>query len=100
MLMGRVEAPFAPRIEASLQSKSDELKSRTLGYRAIQVVLFVQDHIAIHGHSPSYRVIRDHLGFTDKSDVQKVCKRLEKRGLIAIIGNPERNWHLPAIQLL
>lgn len=94
MLMGKVDT----RIQASLQN--DELKSRALGYRAIQVVLFVQDHIAIHGYAPSYRIIRDELGFADKSDVQKVCKRLERRGIVAIIGNPERNWHLPAIQLL
>jgi SOS-response transcriptional repressor LexA len=60
---------------------------RELGYRGQQVLAFVQIMIAEGGSAPSYSMIRDELGFNDKTDVRRVIERLERRGLLSRVGH-------------
>lgn len=79
---------------------SRRVKQRTLGFRAVQVLEFVTRHLEANGSSPSYRIIRDALGFADKADVLRVVKRLEQRGLVSIVKQSNDNWHASAIRLI
>jgi SOS-response transcriptional repressor LexA len=77
---------------------------RVLGYRASQVLRFVQDHLAAHGQAPSYGTIRDGLGFADKCEVARVVYRLEKRGLLIRVGAGRvrrgKQWNAPVLRLV
>ena len=59
---------------------------RELGYRGHQVLAFVRTTIATHGQAPSYRMICEELGISDKSAVSRMVDRLEKRGLLRRVG--------------
>ncbi len=59
---------------------------RTLGYRGHQVLDFVRSSLAVQGDVPSYGAIRDALGFSANADVCRVVARLERRGLLARVG--------------
>jgi SOS-response transcriptional repressor LexA len=63
------------------------MASRIMGYRCIQVLGYVRAVIDDEGRAPSYSMIRDELGFTDKGDVCRVVKRLEQRGLLHRAGS-------------
>lgn len=60
---------------------------REMGYRGRQVLDFVRETIAQDGAAPSYREIRDALGFQHKHHVCEVVKRLEKRGVLRRAGS-------------
>lgn len=62
------------------------MRGRELGYRGRQVLAFVRDCIAEEGLPPSYTMIRDELGFNDRSEVCRVVERLEDRGLLFRAG--------------
>lgn len=59
---------------------------RELGYRGRQVLGYVRQTIEADGTAPSYGMIRDALGFSDKADVLRVVERLEDRGLLRRAG--------------
>lgn len=61
--------------------------ARGLGFRAVQVLAYVEQTIATDGQAPSYGMIRDALGFTDKCHVLRVVHRLERRGLLRRAGS-------------
>lgn len=63
------------------------ITGRVLGYRAAQVLGYVRETIATDGQAPSYRMIREELGFCDKAAVQRVVERLERRGLLSRVGS-------------
>jgi SOS-response transcriptional repressor LexA len=67
------------------------------------VLAYVQATIAEYGRAPSYGMIRDALGFTDKSDVRRVVRRLEKRGLLMRVGSGRvrsgSDWNKPVLRL-
>ena len=70
---------------------------RELGFRGRQVLEFVRITIASEGRAPSYAMIADTLGFTDRADVCRVVQRLEQRGLISRAGAGRcRRIRLPA----
>jgi SOS-response transcriptional repressor LexA len=52
-----------------------------LGFRGLQVLRFVEARLSAGKRAPSYAEIARHLGFGSVSDVGKVVRRLEKRGL-------------------
>lgn len=60
---------------------------RVLGYRGFQVLAYVQETLASDGRAPSYGMIRDELGLTDKGEVGKIVKRLERRGVLSRVGS-------------
>lgn len=60
---------------------------RALGYRAVQVLGYVRETVDADGVAPSYGMIREELGFCDKSAVQRVVERLERRGLLDRAGS-------------
>lgn len=59
---------------------------RVLGYRMFQVNEYVQVIIASDGIAPSYDMICDALGISNRSKVADIIKRLEKRGLLSRVG--------------
>lgn len=63
------------------------IPNRALGYRAVQVLGYVRSAIVEDGQAPSYGMIRNQLGFTDRADVHRVIVRLEKRGLLSRAGS-------------
>lgn len=79
---------------------SRRIKQRNLGFRAVQVLEFIAKHMESEGCSPSYRIIRDALGFNDKADVQRVVKRLAGRGLLIVSPQSNDNWHASTIRLI
>lgn len=60
---------------------------RQLGYRAYQVLNYVQKTIECEGMAPSYGMIRDELGIATKGEVCKIVSRLEQRGVISRVGS-------------
>jgi SOS-response transcriptional repressor LexA len=58
-----------------------------LGFRQFQVRNFVIAYLELHGRAPSYGIIRDALGFPDKTSVRDVVKSLEKRGVFSRVGD-------------
>lgn len=58
-----------------------------LGYRAAQVLAYIQARIAEDGREPSYAMIRDDLGFSSKAEVSRVVAGLERRKLVKRTGN-------------
>jgi hypothetical protein len=61
-------------------------RSRHLGYRAQQVLGYVQTTFERDGEAPSYSMIRDELGMWSKSDVARTVGSLEKAGLLRRAG--------------
>lgn len=59
---------------------------RELGYRGFQVLAYVRSSIAEQGHAPSYGMICNHLGISDKAAVARIVERLERRGLVNRAG--------------
>lgn len=57
-----------------------------IGYRGRQVLAYVRETINAEGQPPSYGMICDELGFSDRADVCKVVQRLERRGLVRRAG--------------
>jgi DNA-binding MarR family transcriptional regulator len=80
-----------------------QIAHRALGYRAVQVLSYVQTFIAANGYAPSYNRIADELGM-DKPDVGKLVKRLEKRALVMRVGSGRvrsgAEWNQPVLRLL
>jgi SOS-response transcriptional repressor LexA len=72
---------------------------RQLGFRAVQVLTFIRDHMEKHGRPPSYRIISDALMFNDEADVCKCVTRLERRGIIVRIAQGP-DWNSPVIRLV
>ncbi len=69
-----------------LQGGAQGRAPRELGYRGFQVLAFVRTTIATDGQAPSYRMICEELGISDKSAVRRMIERLEKRGLLRRAG--------------
>ena len=69
-----------------LQGGAQRRAPRELGYRGYQVLAFVRTTIATNGQAPSYRMICEELGISDKSAVRRMVDRLEKRGLLRRVG--------------
>jgi SOS-response transcriptional repressor LexA len=62
------------------------LTGRVLGYRCFQVLSYVSETIAAEGIAPSYDMICDALGISNRSKVADIVKRLERRGLLSRVG--------------
>lgn len=61
-------------------------RTRHLGFRAQQVLGYVQATFARDGAAPSYSMIRDELGMWSKSDVARTVGSLERAGLLRRAG--------------
>lgn len=61
-------------------------RARHLGFRAQQVLGYVQTTLERDGEAPSYSMIRDELGMWSKSDVARTVGSLEKAGLLRRVG--------------
>lgn len=71
--------------------------TRSLGYREVQVLRYVEATIATEGRSPSYRMIDDKLDLHGKGNVANIVKRLERKGLLSRAGcGRVRRIRLPA----
>lgn len=64
----------------------DLRKRHDLGYRAFQVLAYVEQTIASEGRAPSYGMIANELGLRGRNDVCRIVKRLEKRGVVSRVG--------------
>jgi SOS-response transcriptional repressor LexA len=62
-------------------------RTRHLGYRAQQVLGYVERTYARDGIAPSYSMIRDELGMYSKSNVQRTIESLERQGLLRRAGS-------------
>jgi SOS-response transcriptional repressor LexA len=60
---------------------------RELGYRGFQVLAYVRETIASEGMAPSYAMIANELGLPDRTDVCRIVRRLEKRGVLSRVGH-------------
>lgn len=72
------------RIERRLPRPSES--KRVLGYRAVQVLAFVNTMIEVEGRAPSYGMICNELDM-DRGNVSRLVARLEKRGLLSRAGS-------------
>lgn len=57
-----------------------------LGYRAAQLLAYVQQVIEVEGVAPSYSMICDALGIGSCTEVRRIVASLEKRGLLRRVG--------------
>lgn len=66
------------------------VEGHRLGYREEQVVAFVSAYHAERGYSPSFAIIRDELGFTDKAAVSRCVSHLVRKGIFFRARNDRR----------
>lgn len=59
---------------------------RHQGRRKIQLLEYVERTIDEDGRAPSYGMICDELGIRNRSDVNRIVKRLEKDGCLRRVG--------------
>jgi DNA-binding IclR family transcriptional regulator len=59
---------------------------RELGYRAVQILAYVEETRAAEGQAPSYGMISNKLGMT-KGAVCRSVQRLERRALLSRVGS-------------
>lgn len=50
------------------------------------MLAFVNEAVAVDGIAPSYDMIVDALGISNRSKVSDIVKRLERRGLLSRVG--------------
>lgn len=72
---------------AGMIGHQPRLTCRALGYRGVQVLEFVRRTVAEEGTVPSYSMICDELGISNKGKVCEIVGRLEKRGLLHRAGH-------------
>jgi SOS-response transcriptional repressor LexA len=60
---------------------------RELGYRGVQVLAYVRETIANDGQAPSYGMICNELGINTKGEVSQIVAALERRALVARVGD-------------
>jgi SOS-response transcriptional repressor LexA len=61
-------------------------QTRVLGYRAFQVVRYVETKLEEDGMAPSYGMICRDVGISTKGEVHRIVKSLERRGVFRRVG--------------
>jgi SOS-response transcriptional repressor LexA len=62
------------------------VSERVLGYRAFQVVRYVEAKLEQDGMAPSYGMICRDVGISTKGEVHRIVKSLERRGVFRRVG--------------
>jgi DNA-binding MarR family transcriptional regulator len=57
-----------------------------LGYRAVQVLAYINQILGQEGRAPSYGMICDEFGI-DRGNLHRLIVSLEKRGLLCRVGS-------------
>jgi SOS-response transcriptional repressor LexA len=69
-----------------MMAHQTHLTGRALGYRAVQVLGYVNDCLASEGMAPSYGMIAEELGIATKGEVCRIVTALERRALLSRAG--------------
>lgn len=73
------------------------MSAPSLSPRQQQVLDFIAAHIAEHGHSPTFKEIAFHLGYSSLGATQNLVATLVQRGRLQRLGLSSRYLALPEV---